>query len=104
MEVLRKRNEFKLASSGKKFVTPSFIFLKYELEDKIASNPKIGYTASRRIGTSVHRNKAKRRMRSAINDVFIDHAKQNTNYVMIARKAILNYPYELIKSDLKKII
>ena len=55
MEVLKKRNEFKLASSGKKFVTPSFIFLEHNLEDKMHSSPKIGYTASKKIGTSVHR-------------------------------------------------
>tara|TARA_B100001287_G_scaffold94974_1_gene79818 strand:+ start:559 stop:882 length:324 start_codon:yes stop_codon:yes gene_type:complete len=103
MEVLKKRNEFKLASSGKKFVTPSFILLQHNLEDKMHSNPKIGYTASKRIGTSVRRNKAKRRMRSAIADVFIDYAKPDTNYVMIARKAILDYPFETLKSDLENL-
>ena len=103
MEVLKKRNEFKLASSGKKFVTPSFIFLEHNLEDKMHSSPKIGYTASKKIGTSVSRNKAKRRMRSVISDVFINYAKQDTNYVMIARKAILDYPYESLKSDLESL-
>tara|TARA_Y100001936_G_C15688875_1_gene464917 strand:- start:194 stop:517 length:324 start_codon:yes stop_codon:yes gene_type:complete len=103
MEVLKKRNEFKLASTGKKFVTPSFIFLKHKLGDKMHSNPKIGYTASKKIGTSVHRNKAKRKMRSAISDVFTNYAKPDTNYVMIARKAILDYPYESLRSDLENL-
>ena len=103
MEVKKKSNEFKLASAGKKFVTPSFIFLKHKFVDKRGSNPKVGYTASKKIGSSVHRNKAKRRMRSVIAEVFIDYAKQDTNYVMIARKAILNYPYESLKSDLENL-
>ena len=63
METIKKRAEFIASSKGDKFVTPSFIFLKHKLNGDYVNDPKVGYTASKKIGGAVMRNRAKRRMR-----------------------------------------
>jgi len=71
METIKKRDEFIASSQGDKFVTPSFIFLKHKLNGSIKNDPKIGYTASKKIGGAVMRNRAKRRMRFLVKEVLL---------------------------------
>ena len=104
METIKKRAEFIASSKGDKFVTPSFIFLKHKLNGAYVNHPKVGYTASKKIGGAVMRNRAKRRMRFLAKEVLFDNAKPNTNYVIIARRKILEYPFSQMANDLKKII
>ena len=104
METIKKRAEFIASSKGDKFVTPSFIFLKHKLNGAYVNDPKVGYTASKKIGGAVMRNRAKRRMRFLAKEILFDNAKPNTNYVIIARRKILEYPFSQMANDLKKII
>jgi ribonuclease P protein component len=104
METIKKRAEFIASSKGDKFVTPSFIFLKHKLNGAYVNDPKVGYTASKKIGGAVMRNRAKRRMRFLAKEVLFNSAKPNTNYVIIARRKILEYPFSQMANDLKKII
>lgn len=101
MEHLTKRNDFIKASRGQKSVTPSFVLLKHMRDFSENSSPKIGYTASKKIGTAVIRNRAKRRLRSAAVETIFKKAEEHTNYVLIARKQLLEYPYADLINDLK---
>jgi ribonuclease P protein component len=101
MEHLTKRDDFIKASKGQKSVTPSFVILKHSRELSENASPKIGYTASKKIGTAVIRNRAKRRLRSAAVETIFKKAENHTNYVLIARKQLLGYPYTRLINDLK---
>ena len=60
----------------------------------------IGYTASRRIGNAVARNRARRRLRAAVRAILPGGAKPGYDYVVVARPAILTCPFNVVLSDL----
>jgi ribonuclease P protein component len=48
---------------------------------------RVGYTATRKVGNAVVRNRAKRRLRAAAAEVLDRHGRMGTDYVLIARAA-----------------
>lgn len=59
-----KRSEFRrIQEAGRRVVSTSFIFLLLRSEE--ANGPRIGITASRRVGNAPERNRAKRLVREA---------------------------------------
>jgi ribonuclease P protein component len=60
----------------------------------------IGFTASRRIGNAVARNRARRRLRAAVRAILPGAAKPGYDYVLVARPAILTCPFDVVLSDL----
>ena len=61
---------------------------------------RVGFTASRAVGGAVVRNRARRRLRSVVRDVMLDHAQSGHDYVVIARKAIIRRSYAALRRDL----
>lgn len=65
---------------------------------------RIGYTASKKVGNSVARSRAKRLMREAIRKILPLLAQeiplQNCDFVIIARHAILDRRFDQISRDL----
>lgn len=60
---VRKRSEFRrIQETGRRIVSPGFIFL---LQRSANGGPRLGITASRRVGNAVERNRAKRLVREA---------------------------------------
>ncbi len=62
---------------------------------------RVGYTASRRVGGAVARNRAKRRLRAAVARVMPERAKAGQDYVVIARAATLDRDFEDLLRDLE---
>ncbi|HEY0282617.1 MAG TPA: ribonuclease P protein component [Rhizomicrobium sp.] len=65
-----------------------------------AGRLRVGYTASRKIGGAVERNRAKRRLRAAAAAVLPLSGRERTDYVLIARPATLNRPFDGLLEDL----
>ncbi len=61
----------------------------------------IGYTASRKIGNAVKRNKAKRIMRELARKILIN-GKINSYYVLIAKTSLLEEKFEKLILELKE--
>jgi len=64
--------------------------------------PRVGFTASRRVGGAVKRNRAKRRMRELVRRHAVHFDKQGCDFVLIARPDILNLPFHQLETDLVK--
>ena len=63
----------------------------------------VGYTASKKIGNAVKRNKAKRIMRELARKIIIK-GKTNTYYVLIAKPTLLNEKFSNLLIELKEKI
>ena len=90
------RNEGKFVKSKNMNVQ---ILHNQDLENSIG----IGYTASKKIGNAVKRNKAKRIMRELAKKILIK-CKTNTYYVLIAKTSILNIKFKDLLEELENII
>ncbi len=62
---------------------------------------RIGFTASRKVGNAVARNRAKRRLRAAVSEIMPACAAPGIDYVIIARGATLTRRYADLLADLK---
>ncbi len=69
--------------------------------DDTGKEARVGFTASRRVGGAVQRNRAKRRLREAARAVLENGARANFDYVIIARRAVLSRSFDAVLDDLK---
>ncbi len=70
---------------------------------KLEKSIGVGYTASKKVGNAVKRNKAKRIMRELARKIIIK-GKINSYYVLIAKSSLLNEKFENLVFELKEII
>ena len=64
---------------------------------------RFGFTASKKVGGAVVRNKAKRRMRELVYSLKDRFKEFGYDYVLIARKNIVDKKFEDLKKDLKRL-
>jgi len=72
-------------------------------DQDLDNNIGVGYTATKKIGNAVNRNRAKRIMRELAKKILIN-GKINTYYVLIAKKSILDSNFNDLLKELKKSI
>ena len=60
----------------------------------------VGFTASRKVGNAVVRNRAKRRLRAAATEVLAREGRSGTDYVLIARAGTGKRRYAELVGDL----
>ena len=63
---------------------------------------KIGFTATKKIGNAVKRNRAKRRLRA----LFCEHSStlKDGTYIFVAKQSIIEATHNNLEKDFKKII
>lgn len=69
--------------------------------DDASEGIRIGFTATRKIGNAVVRNRARRRLRAAAASVMARHAVPGFDYVLIARAETPKRPYAALIDDLE---
>ena len=97
---IKSRKDFiRIQRNGKKVVSACLIIQHLKsIDDENAT--RFGFTASKKVGRAVLRNKAKRRMRSLVNELKNIFKQHGHDYVLIARKQVVNEDYNKIKDEL----
>ncbi|NQV80887.1 MAG: ribonuclease P protein component, partial [Alphaproteobacteria bacterium] len=91
----------RLTRRGKKQVMPGLVLQSIEREDApVQSVCRLGFTVSKKVGGSVQRNRAKRRLRAAAALVLKD-ANSGLDVVLVGRKATLTRPWSQLIADLQ---
>ena len=98
LETLSKRSDFVAASNAEKYVGKSIII---QARPNSLQTIRVGYTASKRVGNAVARNRAKRRMRAAVAETLAFYGTPGTDYVLIGRaQTTCNTKFEELKDEL----
>jgi ribonuclease P protein component len=99
---LKTRPEFlRVAATRIRAVRAGLILQAAVRPDEGDAPLRVGYTASKRVGNAVARNRAKRRLRAAAASVLPLHGKAGTDYVLIARAETGGRVYAELLADLE---
>jgi len=82
---LTRRSEFLYVAKGAKHVAPS-VMVQARASSKAGTGARTGFTATKKIGNAVIRNRAKRRLREAARLLVPVLGHPGTDYVFVARR------------------
>ena len=100
---LKNRADFlRVAAGRRRAVRPAFIVQAAPpTEDASGTSVRVGFTASRKVGNAVVRNRAKRRLRAIAAEVLPQMGHPGTDYVLVARATANERPYAELLGDLE---
>lgn len=104
LATLRKRADFLRAASARRQGTAGFLL---QGRDRADGDPaiRLGFTASKKIGNAVMRNRAKRRLRALAREILPPLAKPGWDYVLVARpEATVTRDFAHLRDDLRSAL
>ena len=100
---IKKRSTFVNIRENGVFIRSNNINIQKLINQDLDNKIGVGYTATKKIGNAVKRNKTKRIMRELAKKILIK-SKTNTYYVLIAKKSILDTKFKDLLEELEKMI
>ena len=100
---IKKRSTFVMVRKLGLYIKGKNINLQILHNQNLEKSIGVGYTASKKIGNAVRRNKAKRIMRELARKVIIN-GKINSYYVLIAKSSLLDEKFSNLLIELKEKI
>ena len=99
IERLTKRPQFLAAAQGRSVARGAVVVQALQREQ--GPSTRAGFTATRKIGGAVQRNRAKRRLRHAAQALLPLHGKPGFDYVFIARGGTGSRAWPRLLDDVK---
>jgi ribonuclease P protein component len=104
LERMKKRADFLRAQKGRRQGTRLLTLETCASPEPGQAAARLGFTASRKVGGAVARNRAKRRLRAAAAACMPLLARPGRDYVLIARTATLSCSFAELTRDLVKAV
>ena len=112
LETLKKRAEFLACARGRSAHTPGMVVQsrRRKADGEGGSQGgnqriRVGFTASRKVGNAVIRNRARRRLREVAREVLPRRGRQGCDYVLIARnESTVSRPFTKLIGDLEQAL
>lgn len=101
VETLKRRREFLRVTRARRSSPTGGLVLQVCASDTISKKVRVGFTASRKVGNAVKRNRARRRLRAAAEKVMPLHAAAGFDYVVIARAGTVERSFGALTRDLE---
>lgn len=103
---IKKRAQFLRVANSKNYISNKFCIIQCDRsKSDVPAVAYVGFTASKKfIGNAVCRNFAKRRMRAALIPILKENALERFDYVIIAKKTLLDCNFREFKERLKNDI
>jgi ribonuclease P protein component len=103
-ETFKLRADFlRLASRGRKIARPGFVL--QILRSDTAAPLRVGYTATKKLGNAVARNRARRRLKEAARLSIAElPALTGVELVLICRQETAKLPFETLRANLRKAL
>jgi ribonuclease P protein component len=99
---LKRRADFlRLAAQGRKIVKSGFVLQALQ---GAAPEPVLGFTATKKLGNAVIRNRAKRRLREAARLVLAERPAAGLELVLVARRETGSMDFCSLRRNLAKAL
>jgi ribonuclease P protein component len=99
LDRLLRRQDFLAARNGRSQAMPGLVMQLLDRQE--ATAPRLGFTATKKLGNAVMRNRIKRRLREAARLTLPEIAKPGCDYVLIGRAASATRDFEDIRNDIR---
>jgi ribonuclease P protein component len=104
MDRLTTRADFLRAARGIRRVEGAVTLETCRTPEPAPARVRVGFTASKKIGNAVARNRAKRRLRAAAAELLPLFGREGPDYVLVARATTGDRPFQDLLSDITKAL
>lgn len=101
LERLRRRAEYLRVQGAERRSAQPGLLLQAALASESSAAIRVGFTASRKVGNAVLRNRARRRLKALAREIMPRHAVPGHDYVLVARKATPERGFAELRRDLE---
>ena len=103
IERMTSRPQFLAAAKGVSEARGAVVVHRLDRQDGV-STVRLGFTATRKVGNAVIRNRAKRRLREAARAAVPLLAVHGSDYVFVARMGTADRPWDRLRDDVKSAL
>ena len=100
---MKKRSDF-LAAAKAASIARGAVVVQARARDDAGGPIRVGFTATKKIGGAVVRNRAKRRLREVARQLLPEHGRPGFDYVLIARSGTPSRPWARLLDDVKSAL